>query len=133
MVLVAQLVRALGCGPSGCRFDPGRAPSLSEGLGPLSGPPHDRFMYYVYILFSEKDGKLYTGFTPDLKERIKKHNSGYVLATKNRRPLKLIYYESYTENLDTKRREQFLKGGKGREELKVQLKKCLEKLKYKYR
>ena len=26
MVLVAQLVRALGCGPSGCRFKSGRAP-----------------------------------------------------------------------------------------------------------
>jgi len=47
-------------------------------------------MYYVYILLSEKDGKLYTGFTPDLKTRIKKHNSGFVLATKNRLPVKLI-------------------------------------------
>lgn len=90
-------------------------------------------MYYVYILFSEKDGKLYTGFTPDLKERIKKHNSGYVLATKNRRPLKLIYYESYLTELDAKRREKFLKGGKGKEELKIQLKDCFKKLNYKFR
>lgn len=90
-------------------------------------------MYYVYILFSEKDGKLYTGFTPDLKERIKKHNSGYVLATKNRRPLKLIYYESYSTELDAKRREKFLKGGKGKEELKIQLKNCFQKLDYKFR
>ena len=27
-VLVAQLVRALGCGPSGCRFESGRAPKM---------------------------------------------------------------------------------------------------------
>lgn len=90
-------------------------------------------MYYVYILFSAKDGKLYIGYTPDLKLRIKKHNSGYVLATKNRRPLKLIYYESYATGLDAKRREKFLKGGKGREELKIQLKNCFKKLNYKYR
>lgn len=90
-------------------------------------------MYYVYILFSEKDGKLYTGYTPDLKERIKKHNFGYVLATKNRRPLKFIYYESYLVQSDAKRREKFLKGGKGKEELKIQLKDCFKKIGYKYR
>jgi putative endonuclease len=90
-------------------------------------------MFYIYILFSKKDGKLYIGYTPDLKSRIKKHNSGYVLDTKNRRPLKLIYYESYLTESDAKRREKFLKGGKGREELKIQLKDCFKKLNYEYR
>jgi len=90
-------------------------------------------MHYIYILFSQKDGKLYIGYTPNLKARIKKHNSGYVLATKNRRPLKLIYYEAYMTQADAKRREKFLKGGKGREELKIQLKDCFKKLKYKHR
>src|SRR3989344_1526155 len=51
--------------------------------------------YYVYILLSSMDGKLYIGSTPDLKKRLEKHNRGYVLATKHRRPVKLIYYESY--------------------------------------
>lgn len=90
-------------------------------------------MFYVYILFSKKDRLLYVGFTPDLKVRIKKHNDGYVLATKSRRPLVLIYYESYFSELDAKRREKFLKGGKGREELKIQLKECFQKIKYKHR
>lgn len=90
-------------------------------------------MYYVYILLSEKDGQLYIGSTPDLKSRIKKHDSGYVIATKYRRPLKLIYYESYISPIDAKRREKFLKGGKGRNEFKIQLKDCFEKLKYKHR
>lgn len=90
-------------------------------------------MHYTYILFSQKDGKLYIGYTPNLKARIKKHNFGYVLATKNRRPLELIYYEAYMTQSDAKRREKFLKGGKGREELKTQLKDCFKKLKYKYR
>jgi len=45
--------------------------------------------------------------------------------------LKLIYYESYLEKIDAKRREIFLKGGKGHNELKIQLKEVLQKLMYK--
>jgi len=87
-------------------------------------------MFYVYILFSEKDKKLYTGYSPDLKARVEKHNNGYVKATKYRRPLQLIYYEAYKEELDAKRREKFLKGGKGKTELRIQLKEVFKKIKY---
>ena len=87
-------------------------------------------MYYVYILFSEKDKLLYTGYTPDLKARIEKHDNGYVKATKHRRPLKLIYYEAYSDKTDAKRREIYLKGGKGKSELKIQLKEIFKKLNY---
>lgn len=87
-------------------------------------------MYYVYILFSEKDKLLYTGFTSDLKARIEKHNSGLVKATKHRRPLKLIYYESYVNELDARRREIYLKGGKGKGELKIQLYEVFKKIGY---
>ena len=89
-------------------------------------------MYYVYILHSKKDGNLYIGFTFDLKNRIIAHNNGYVLATKNRRPLSLVYYESYITQRDAKRRELFLKGGKGHLELKVQLQDSFKKIKYKH-
>lgn len=88
-------------------------------------------MYYVYILHSCKDGNLYIGSTPDLKARFEKHNSGYVRATKYRRPLKIIYYEAYLKMSDAKRREIFLKGGKGRAELKIQLKDCFREINYK--
>ncbi len=88
-------------------------------------------MYYVYILFSEVDKQLYTGFTPDLRSRYKAHTMGFVKATKYRRPLRLIYYESYEDELDARRREKYLKGGNGRGELKVQLKEILTRLKYK--
>jgi len=89
-------------------------------------------MYYVYILHSEKDGKLYIGSTPNLKTRVEKHNNGYVLATKNRRPVNLVYYEAYIHSRDAKRRELFLKGGKGHDELKVQLQDSFRKIKYSY-
>ena len=90
-------------------------------------------MYYVYILFSDKDKLLYTGSTPDLKARFQKHANGYVKATSHRRPLRLIYYEAYRERLDAIRREIYLKGGKGRGELKIQLKEGFNKIKYCFR
>lgn len=90
-------------------------------------------MYYVYILYSQKDGRLYIGSTSDLKARLQKHKNGYVVATKNRRPVELIYYEAYLELHDAKRRELFLKGGKGRSELKVQLQDSFKKLGYSHR
>ena len=88
-------------------------------------------MYYVYILFSELDKQLYTGFSEDLKSRIKAHVGGFVKATQNRRPIKLIYYESYSEEADARKREKYLKGGNGRGILKVQLSETLSKLNYK--
>ena len=88
-------------------------------------------MYYVYILFSNVDKQLYTGFTDNLNSRFKAHTEGYVKATKHRRPLKLIYYEAYVSELDARRREKYLKGGNGRGELKIQLKDILTKLRYK--
>lgn len=89
-------------------------------------------MHYVYILLSLRDRNLYTGFTSNLKRRIYEHNHGLVSSTSNRRPLKLLYYEAYSEESDAKRREKYLKGGKGRGELKIQLQSILEKENYKH-
>jgi len=89
-------------------------------------------MYYLYILFSKKDKTLYVGITQDLKRRVQKHFQGFVRSTKNRRPLVLIHYEAYLRKSDALRREKFLKGGKGREELKIQLYSILSELEYKY-
>lgn len=87
-------------------------------------------MHYVYILFSELDKQLYTGFTKDLKSRFKAHANGFVKATQNRRPIKLIYYEGYSKESDARRREKYLKGGNGRGILKTQLKDILTELRY---
>ena len=52
-------------------------------------------MPYVYILKSLKDSKQYIGSTVDLKQRLKKHNSGHVPSTRNRRPLVLYAYQEF--------------------------------------
>jgi len=70
--------------------------------------------HYIYILFSKKDNKLYTGFTNDLNRRYKEHTKGLVRSTKERRPLELIYFEGYKNEKDARRRENYLKTGWGR-------------------
>ena len=82
--------------------------------------------YYVYILLSLNDKRLYTGFTTNLKNRLQQHARGEVKSTKNRRPLKLIHYEYFINKGDAETREVFLKSGFGREEMKKALKKTLE-------
>jgi len=71
-------------------------------------------MYYTYVLRSLKDTILYIGWTDNLKERINKHNKGLVQATKDRRPLKLIYYEACLEKEKAIKREKYFKSGFGR-------------------
>lgn len=65
--------------------------------------------HYTYILFSLKDNKFYTGCTSNLKERFKLHNRGKIASTKNRRPLKLIYYEACLNQKNAYKREKYLK------------------------
>ena len=85
-------------------------------------------MFYVYILYSQKDKRFYTGYTEDITERLKRHNQGEVISTKFRRPLILIYYEAYINKADAKGRETFLKSGAGQRFLKKQLPNTLKNL-----
>lgn len=89
-------------------------------------------MQYVYVLISLADHHLYVGTTSDLKKRLERHNSGYVQATKNRTPFKILHYEAYSELSDAKRREKYLKGGKGHNELKIQIQDALIKNDYEH-
>lgn len=88
-------------------------------------------MFYVYVLISQRDKQLYVGRTNNLERRTDEHKNGKVIATKYRRPLKLIYAEIYLRWSDAHRREKYLKGGKGHNELKIQLQDILKQMKYK--
>ena len=47
-------------------------------------------MFYVYVLQC-RDGSLYTGYTNDVKKRLKMHNNGKgAKYTRGRRPVELI-------------------------------------------
>jgi putative endonuclease len=74
--------------------------------------------YYTYVLKSSKDGRLYIGSTSNLVQRVKQHNAGDVEATKNRRPLNLVYYEAGLDKDKAHKRERYFKTGFGRAFLK---------------
>jgi putative endonuclease len=84
-------------------------------------------MYFVYILQSNRDKKLYTGRTENIESRLEEHNLGKVKSTKNRKPLELIYYEAYKDKQDAVDRELFLKSGRGREVIRKQLKNSISR------
>ena len=79
-------------------------------------------MWFNYVLQSLKDGKWYTGYTDNLKKRLEEHNKGLVYATRQRRPLKLIYYEACLNEQDAKIREGYLKSGPGKRYIRNRLK-----------
>lgn len=84
-------------------------------------------MFFVYVLKSMKDGKLYFGFTNDLRRRLSEHNSGQNRSTKGRKPLYLVYYEAYRSEEDAKEREEMLKlFGRALGGLKRRIKRSLE-------
>lgn len=86
-------------------------------------------MYYVYVLKSVRDGKLYSGYTANLKQRLEYHNSGKVSVTRYRRPFRVIYYEAFLNQQDATAREKFFKTQWGRNYLRRVLKNYwLEKL-----
>ena len=82
-------------------------------------------MYYTYVLQSEKDMKFYVGYTKNLKLRFEQHNKGNISSTKDRRPLKLMYYEACLDPQDASKREKYLKTFNGRRFLQNRLKSYL--------
>jgi len=65
-------------------------------------------MYFVYIIKNKK-GKLYIGYTSNLRKRLQKHNRGLVKSTKPYIPWKPVYYEAYFSQREALRREHNLK------------------------
>lgn len=61
----------------------------------------------------------------DLKQRFDHHNKGVVDSTKDRRPLKLIYYEACLDRNDATHREKYFKSYHGRMFIKKRLKSYL--------
>jgi putative endonuclease len=98
---------------------------LERWLRPEAGQPWAgsgqnklNIMYYVYVLKSKINGRLYKGFTRDLKKRLRDHNSGRAEFTKKNKPWELVYYEAFISEKSARQEEIFLKSGKGKQRLK---------------
>jgi len=84
----------------------------------VKGPFEGLFfmLYTVYILFSEKHGKIYIGYTSNLINRFHSHNElSKKDWTRNFRPRMVIYCGYFNDKEEVRKREQQLKGAKGRE------------------
>ena len=69
-------------------------------------------MHYIYSLKC-KDG-YYIGCTDNLKDRLKRHQSKHVPATKNRLPIELDFYFATKDKCTAFNFEKYLKSGSGR-------------------
>ena len=78
-------------------------------------------MHYTYVLQSIQDGRWYTGHSSELRARIDDHLKGRLESTRHRRPLQLIDDEACLTGADAKRRERYLKTGKGKRYLRQRL------------
>ena len=74
--------------------------------------------YFVYVLQSEIDGRLYKGQTSNIDKRIIEHNTGKTKSTKGFMPWKLVYLEIFDSRSEAVLREKYFKTGSGREFLK---------------
>lgn len=70
-------------------------------------------MWFVYILICN-DGKTYVGCTDNLYDRLKRHESGWVPATKSRLPFTLETYIVFKNKYKAFNFERYLKSGSGR-------------------
>ena len=76
-------------------------------------------VYYVYILQSRKNGKLYIGQTNNIDRRVEDHNTGgggkY---TRQNGPWILVHSEQHPNRVSAVKRERYLKSAKGSQEKK---------------
>ena len=94
----------------------------------MAGPRRRRWvallsiMHYVYILKSEVLGKYYVGYTSNLEKRIKDHNAGRSVFTKNGVPWKIVYSETLEDRKSAWLREHQIKSYKSGEAFKKLIK-----------
>jgi putative endonuclease len=73
---------------------------------------------FVYAIKSEVDGRIYVGMSEDAFARLNQHNSGKTKSTKGYRPWRIIYSEEFSNRIEARKREKYLKSGIGKEFLK---------------
>ncbi len=70
-------------------------------------------MWYVYILRSARDGRLYVRSTDNLRRRMQEHETGQSKSTRDRRPLELEAYLAVREESTARDLERYLEAESG--------------------
>jgi putative endonuclease len=79
-------------------------------------------MYSVYIIYSQKLDKYYIGYSTNVEDRLKKHNSISKGFTNLGKPWILMYSEQYESKKEAMTREKQLKNWKNRERIEKLIK-----------
>ncbi len=74
--------------------------------------------YYMYILYSRKLDKYYTGYCEDLDVRLLQHNTGRNTSTKPGMPWQIVYKEIHETRQAAVAREKEIKSKKSRKYIK---------------
>jgi len=82
--------------------------------------------YFLYILFSQAADKFYIGFTSDLSERLRKHNSNHKGFTGKFTDWKIVYTEDFDSKSEAYTRERQIKKWKNRNRIQQLIKKKSE-------
>jgi putative endonuclease len=82
--------------------------------------------YFVYVLLSLKDWMFYIGFTNNIERRFQEHLGGKNISTAKRLPLRLIYFETFSNKRDALRRESYFKTTKGKTTLRMMIREYLK-------
>ncbi len=72
-------------------------------------------MYFLYILKSKKNNRYYIGSTNDLERRLQEHNSGKTKSLKYLRPLQVVFYKEFENEIEARQMERKLKKFKSRD------------------
>ncbi|MEK7543112.1 MAG: GIY-YIG nuclease family protein [Patescibacteria group bacterium] len=75
-------------------------------------------MYATYIIRSVLIGKYYTGYTADMNDRMRHHNSGANKSTRCGIPWEIVYQEHFPTKKEAWLREHQIKSYKGGEAFK---------------
>jgi predicted GIY-YIG superfamily endonuclease len=70
-------------------------------------------VWYVYFL-EVTNGDIYVGSTNDLRRRVKSHQDGHVLSTKQHLPVALKSYVAVETEVRARALERYFKSGSGK-------------------
>ena len=71
-------------------------------------------MYYMYILKSENNKQYYVGHTSNIEDRVIRHNTGRVTATRQNIPWSIFHMEEFADRASALKREYQIKSWKSR-------------------
>ena len=83
-------------------------------------------MYTVYIIYSQRTDRYYIGYSSNVIDRLRRHNSHSKGFTAAGKPWTLVYREDYNDKKEAEEREKQLKGWKNRSRIKALIEKGSE-------